>query len=724
MHISNALLWLSCLKVVFSSTGSNTHHRRAAGPHLFSVIPEPTADPSHVEAHLNKLLGDENVSKQSTPNSIESFTVTTEDDTEIHEALSSIPDVKEVIDLDNEGKSEVPHRREKRATTRSKTSTTRPRKGKTGNPTGVQKPGAATGKGRTRKTTGKGRTGKTTGKGRTGKTTRKGRTGSNASGTQKPITWTVQVKDSANARGTATVKKLIHGMVKHPKNIMSYNDFEDLERTLGWGGLVLTDQDREVLVNNEFVSSVTEEKFRKKKMMAIPDGKVEKRTPKPFRVQDNAPEHLAALSMARNAPLNYHYVYEGHAGRRSDNNGIYIYVVDEGVQENVENIDQTADGPVNLGREFPYIDRTLYTQTVIEQGYDRPTDGDGGLGADSDSDGEDQVEPGQLPWDKTSHGTKVASLALGAMNGVAKHAILVPVKCWPRNMLDLYNGLTVALGDIRLNNRQSNSIVILAAGTNLPSDPQASVNRNHPAYNPLIENFGGVIGRLFTEGVPVVVPAGNDGLVPGRQHVDFAPSYWGSRDFPLIVVGELDETRQKSPKSQDGPQVTTWVMSGELQVTPRTGVLSRAAGTSMGCGIVAGQIAVWDSYDDAERPWAGLTGIPRVTAIYDFVKSSPASGWSYPDATAAEKRIMWNGLTRTQYRANTVGMTAPVGQQKRSNPGVSLKHSSKKRTTAGISANHQAKKTRLGRKSRAKRTPRHTTEKRRAIKRGQATREL
>jgi hypothetical protein len=33
------------------------------------------------------------------------------------------------------------------------------------------------------------------------------------------------------------------------------------------------------------------------------------------------------------------YVYESHAGRKGDGDGIYIYIVEEGIQENVQNRD-------------------------------------------------------------------------------------------------------------------------------------------------------------------------------------------------------------------------------------------------------------------------------------------------------------------------------------------------------------------------------------------------
>ncbi|KAF2114299.1 hypothetical protein BDV96DRAFT_647006 [Lophiotrema nucula] len=195
------------------------------------------------------------------------------------------------------------------------------------------------------------------------------------------------------------------------------------------------------------------------------------------------------------------FTYESQRGKRKDCKGVYIYIIEEGIQVDVK---------YKGFDEFPNRDLTIYTDLCIDEGKTQEND-----------------------EDLESHGTNVASLALGQYHGVAK------------------------IGkDIGAKDRQLNSTIVLTSGGANPTEPI----KVRDEYSAAADTYRW-INALHDVGVPVITPAETD----------------------------LDGVR--SEESQAGPQVTTWSASEAAWVMKKDGTSDEEASTSLGCGIVAGVLA-------------------------------------------------------------------------------------------------------------------------------------
>jgi hypothetical protein len=195
----------------------------------------------------------------------------------------------------------------------------------------------------------------------------------------------------------------------------------------------------------------------------------------------------------------------------------------------------------------------------------------------------DENAPDPANNDPGSHGTRVASLALGARYGTAKHATLVSVKT-RRNCIidDQANALGLVYIDIVNNHRQDRAVVLLTIGDPGPSAPDA---RDRPGS--AAQRHDRAIGALMSLGVPVIAPSGNDRDGNLRTNVDFWPSMWASPTYPLIVVGETDQDGFRMPRSQGGLQVTTSAPTENAICLNRDGTTEGGSGTSLGkCSII------------------------------------------------------------------------------------------------------------------------------------------
>jgi hypothetical protein len=191
----------------------------------------------------------------------------------------------------------------------------------------------------------------------------------------------------------------------------------------------------------------------------------------------------------------------------------------------------------------------------------------------------DEHAPTDQPRDQGSHGTRVASLALGATYGIAKHATLVSVKSRVIKgaVDDQSYALQLVLRDIIDNNRQNQAVVLSTIGDLGPS-PR---NAHETDYSAAWYHFG-VFRELMKLGVPVITPSGNDRNGNSRAEIDFWPSMWASPEYPLIVVGETDHEGIRPPVSQAGPQVTTWAPGSGAICVARDGSVDASAGSSLG----------------------------------------------------------------------------------------------------------------------------------------------
>jgi subtilisin family serine protease len=176
----------------------------------------------------------------------------------------------------------------------------------------------------------------------------------------------------------------------------------------------------------------------------------------------------------------------------------------------------------------------------------------------------------------TSHGTMVASKALGRKYGVAKKATLISIKVksgtgGPKTS-DFIEGLDLAVEDLASkSDRHSKTVIISSLGL---SNQAADADLMVPLFK-----------RLFDMGIPFVSSAGNLGeLIP---EINKLPKTLEGPDMPIIVVGAADNNRNKAPYSQIGPHLTLYAPGGlkgfQLQGQSKENKVERSdSGTSFG----------------------------------------------------------------------------------------------------------------------------------------------
>ena len=185
----------------------------------------------------------------------------------------------------------------------------------------------------------------------------------------------------------------------------------------------------------------------------------------------------------------------------------------------------------------------------------------------------------QRDEDKQSHGSCVASKALGHRFGVSKHSNLVVVKTGLDDA-SIIEALALIEADIVSKKRQGRSVVIFARG----SDPPIAPGTRPPAipWNSIHD----LMADLTNLDVPVVVPSGND----GNKDVDRVPALWATPEFgsmPLLVVGAVDNQGIKSSFSQrlqnDG---SLWAPGVDVQCANGVSGDSARSGTSFSASMV------------------------------------------------------------------------------------------------------------------------------------------
>ena len=169
--------------------------------------------------------------------------------------------------------------------------------------------------------------------------------------------------------------------------------------------------------------------------------------------------------------------------------------------------------------------------------------------------------------DGGQHGSCVASKAAGFYNGVSKTSQLTMMKIlWSFPAIDW--AFDKIWEDITDKGRQGRSVVVLpAAWTNTPDRTQDSLK---------IER---TMRDLFDINTVIVVPSGNYAKGTSRQDVDTFPSLWEDENFPLIVVGAVDQDGNYATFSQRGRHVTTWAPGVSISCSG-----DHSPGTSYGTG--------------------------------------------------------------------------------------------------------------------------------------------
>lgn len=138
----------------------------------------------------------------------------------------------------------------------------------------------------------------------------------------------------------------------------------------------------------------------------------------------------------------------------------------------------------------------------------------------------------------SGHGSCVASKAAGARNGVSRLSELITIKASLRET-DIVYAFAKALENIIENNRQEKAVVIFAAA--------AKDGSRSWAWNIV----RAAMKALFAADAVVVVPAGKQGdpRDPTSKIIAQAAAVWEGPDFPLMVVGAVDNRGDELPPS-------------------------------------------------------------------------------------------------------------------------------------------------------------------------------
>ena len=207
----------------------------------------------------------------------------------------------------------------------------------------------------------------------------------------------------------------------------------------------------------------------------------------------------------------------------------------------------------DLDKEFP-PDRVEYLQTPRATIHNLP--------------GNKDTSPG-------GHSTCTASKAAGQRWGAAKKSKLVVVKMTDLDESETETVFDVVWKDIKKKQRQKKSVVTISWGTKQAN----SNNRYWRSAKSDIQN-------LLNNDVIVVCAAGNSAQSRDdegnlRKDVDTAPAVYSGSDFPLIVIGAVDNAGNRAAFSQGGPRVKTHAPGVKVECANSLGTSPRTdSGTS------------------------------------------------------------------------------------------------------------------------------------------------
>ncbi|KAL6718502.1 hypothetical protein ACLMJK_004594 [Lecanora helva] len=217
-------------------------------------------------------------------------------------------------------------------------------------------------------------------------------------------------------------------------------------------------------------------------------------------------------------------------------------------------------GDFNLG-----IDRWLYTSKVKSKRKNTPTDDN-----------------------PNSHGSCVLSKAIGTKNGVYKNSIgirsknsdIVVVKLDDTNLgvVEPLEAFDLVYRDIVSSGGYRPPVVIFSILSTPPIVPV-----QHAATKVYMN-------KLLDIGATIVVPSGNY-ADKGRPNVDSIPAIWeDAQNFPIVVVGSVDNAGAVAPFSQGPNHVTIWAPGVGIRCARRYSFYVQE-GTSASGGTVAGLAA-------------------------------------------------------------------------------------------------------------------------------------
>ena len=184
----------------------------------------------------------------------------------------------------------------------------------------------------------------------------------------------------------------------------------------------------------------------------------------------------------------------------------------------------------------------------------------------------------------------MASKAAGANLGVASKSHLVVLKAKPSNADNIW-AFQQAKDDIIAKGRRGKAVVEFARGARIvyPGIEDATPWRE---IKPILQS-------MFPEDIVVVTSSGNSGELPRHENVDSPPKIWSADNYPLIVVGAVDNQGKVAINpgkdktfSQGGPKVTVWAPGKDVTCAAHNQNGNKLdTGTSPASAMTAGLVA-------------------------------------------------------------------------------------------------------------------------------------
>lgn len=243
---------------------------------------------------------------------------------------------------------------------------------------------------------------------------------------------------------------------------------------------------------------------------------------------------LDRIDQTTTETLDRSYSYPDSAGA-----GVFVYVLDTGVQANLSGF----EGRVAIGFDALAGPRVRHTANV----------------------------------DCNGHGTAVAGIVASATYGVAKKAIIVPVR-----VADCRGGVSAqallrGLDWIAKNHRRNTAGVV---------NISVAVSKSKAVDD--------AVGRLYDIGLVPVVAAGNQNMDACRISPAGAPR--------ALTVGSVNMNDQRTNTSNFGECLTMFAPGGLVITEGVNGLPSTRSGTSFSAPHVAGAIALYLSNNPTARP--------------------------------------------------------------------------------------------------------------------------